>query len=126
MYLEASPGVKESARAPARVPGGVGQPGVGPADAGPVGGHGPVSDGLVAGTSVPKALEHLFGHGRFVPWYRSIWVCLTFLGSMLSLETVWTFLDVCLGSMVLPNLIGLLGLSGIVAAETRGYFAERR
>lgn len=73
-----------------------------------------------------KALEYLFGHGRFVPWYRSIWVCLTFLGSMLSLETVWTFLDVCLGSMVLPNLIGLLGLSGIVAAETRGYFAARR
>ena len=45
---------------------------------------------------------------------------------MLSLETVWTFLDVCLGSMVLPNLIGLLGLSGIVAAETRGYFAARQ
>lgn len=61
-----------------------------------------------------------------MPWYRSIWVCLTFLGSMLSLETVWTFLDVCLGSMVLPNLIGLPGLSGIVAAETRGYFAARR
>ena len=73
-----------------------------------------------------KALEYLFGHGRFVPWYRLIWVCLTFLGSMLSLETVWTFLDVCLGSMVLPNLIGLLGLSGIVVAETRGYFAARR
>ena len=73
-----------------------------------------------------KALEYLFGHGRFVPWYRVIWVCLTFLGSMLSLETVWTFLDVCLGSMVLPNLIGLLGLSGIVVAETRGYFAVRR
>ena len=73
-----------------------------------------------------KALEYLFGHGRFVPGYRLVWVCLTFLGSMLSLETVWTFLDVCLGSMVLPNLIGLLGLSGIVAAETRGYFAVRR
>ena len=73
-----------------------------------------------------KALEYLFGHGRFVPWYRLIWVCLTFLGPMLSLETLWTFLDVTIGSMVLPNLIGLLGLSGIVAAETRGYFAARR
>lgn len=73
-----------------------------------------------------KALEYLFGHGRFVPYYRSIWVCLTFLGSMLSLEMVWTFLDVTVGSMVLPNLIGLLGLSGIVLAETRDYFAVQR
>ena len=73
-----------------------------------------------------KALEYLFGHGRFVPYYRSIWICLTFLGPMLSLETVWTLLDVTVGSMVLPNLIGLLGLSGIILAETRDYFAIRR
>ena len=45
---------------------------------------------------------------------------------MLSLEMVWTFLDVTVGSMVLPNLIGLLGLSGIVLAETRDYFAVQR
>ena len=48
--------VLERARAPARVPGNVGQPGVGPPDAGPDRGHGPVSDRPVAGASVPQAL----------------------------------------------------------------------
>ena len=72
-----------------------------------------------------KTLEYLFGHVRFVPYYRLIWVCLTFLGSILSLETVWALLDVTNGGMVLPNLIGLLGLSGVIVAETKSYFAKR-
>ena len=28
------------------------------------------------------------------------------------------------GLMALPNLVGLIGMSGIVAVETRKYFAE--
>ena len=71
-----------------------------------------------------KVLEYLFGDVWFVPYYRLIWVCLTFFGAILSLETVWALLDVTNGGMVLPNLIGLLALSGIILAETKGYFAE--
>jgi AGCS family alanine or glycine:cation symporter len=41
------------------------------------------------------------------------------------LELVWTFADVMNGLMAVPNLIGLVGLSGVVAAETRQYLAER-
>ena len=37
---------------------------------------------------------------------------------------VWTFSDIANGLMALPNLIGLLLLSGVVANETRKYFAN--
>ena len=63
---------------------------------------------------------------RFVPYYRLIWVCLTFLGAIFPFETAWALLDITVGGMVFPNLIGLLGLSGVVVAESRRYFAEKR
>ncbi len=40
-------------------------------------------------------------------------------------ELVWSFADVMNGLMAFPNLIGLLLLSGVVARETREYFARR-
>ena len=39
---------------------------------------------------------------------------------------VWLFSDVTNGLMALPNLIGLLLLSGVVVLETRDYFARAR
>ncbi|MGH9340207.1 MAG: alanine/glycine:cation symporter family protein [Acidobacteriota bacterium] len=69
-----------------------------------------------------KALEFLFGHSRFVPYYRLVWVSVTFLGPILTLQTVWNFADVMNGAMAIPNLIALLGLSGVILAETRDYF----
>ena len=68
-----------------------------------------------------KALEYLFGHSRFVPAYRVIWVLLTFVGTLTSLETVWSMADVFNGAMAFPNLVGLVGLSGVIARETRGH-----
>jgi alanine or glycine:cation symporter, AGCS family len=43
-------------------------------------------------------------------------------------QLVWDFADLMNGLMAFPNLIGLLLLSGVVARETREYFArlERR
>lgn len=48
------------------------------------------------------------------------------LGSLYSLDFVWLLSDVMNGLMALPNLIGLLLLSGVAAAETRSYFEREK
>lgn len=71
-----------------------------------------------------KAVEYLFGE-RAIPAYRTLWCILIAVGAVAQLDLVWTFADVMNGLMALPNLVGLLGLSGIVAVETRKYFGTR-
>ena len=71
-----------------------------------------------------KSLKYLFGDVRFVYYYRIIWVFITFLGAILTLDTVWALSDIMIAAMALPNLIGLLGLSSVIIAETRNYFSN--
>ena len=73
-----------------------------------------------------KALEYLVGSTRFVIYYRIVWVLLTVVGANLALNTVWAFADVMNGAMAIPNLVALLGLSGVVVKETRDYFKQHR
>ena len=40
-----------------------------------------------------------------------------------SLETVWNISDIFNGLMAIPNLIGLIGLSGVIVSETRTFGA---
>lgn len=68
-----------------------------------------------------KAVEFLAGV-RAIRWYRALFCALIVAGALLELELVWTFADIANGLMALPNLIGLIGLSGIVVEETRRYF----
>ncbi len=71
-----------------------------------------------------KSLEFLLGPKSIKP-YRLLFVIAVFLGAIAKLDLVWTFADIMNGLMAVPNLIGLLGLGGIVAAETRDYFNKR-
>ncbi len=48
-----------------------------------------------------------------------------FVGTVRPLALVWTVADIFNGLMAVPNLIGLLLLSGIAATETRRYFLDR-
>ena len=51
-------------------------------------------------------------------------LCLSaFFGSVSELELAWTFSDLANGLIAIPNLIGLLLLSGLVARETKAYLA---
>jgi AGCS family alanine or glycine:cation symporter len=68
-----------------------------------------------------KSVEYLLGE-KSVKAYRLLFVLMVFVGAIVKLDLVWTFADIMNGLMALPNLIALLGLSGIVAAETRNYF----
>jgi len=68
-----------------------------------------------------KSVEYLLGEKSIKP-YRFLFVIMVFVGAVMKLDLVWTFADIMNGLMALPNLIALLGLSGIVAAETKNYF----
>ncbi|WP_018395664.1 sodium:alanine symporter family protein [Bacillus sp. 37MA] len=65
-----------------------------------------------------KCFTYLFSK-EIVKYYRIVFVLAVFIGAVTSLDLVWTFSDIMNGLMALPNLIGLLGLSGVVVAETR-------
>jgi alanine or glycine:cation symporter, AGCS family len=78
-----------------------------------------------------RNVEYLFGTRVILP-YRLLFIAAIFLGSFVlrlpdvrGFELVWDFADLMNGLMAFPNLIGLLLLSGVVARETRAYFAER-
>ena len=44
------------------------------------------------------------------------------VGATLNLSLVWKIADTLNGLMAIPNLIALLGLSGVVVKTTRDYF----
>ncbi|NTU92893.1 MAG: alanine:cation symporter family protein [Chlorobiaceae bacterium] len=70
-----------------------------------------------------KAVEYLFGKRAVMP-YRWAWVVAVMVGSVASLQVVWTFADIANAMMALPNLVSLLLLSPVIAAETKDYFSR--
>jgi alanine or glycine:cation symporter, AGCS family len=72
-----------------------------------------------------RGIEYIFGVRAILP-YRLLFILAAFMGSIYTLDFVWLLSDVMNGLMALPNLIGLLLLSGVVASETRGYFERQR
>ena len=71
-----------------------------------------------------RCIEYLLGPRAIFP-YRIVFIGTTFLGAVRSLDFVWTVSDIMNGLMAVPNLIGLVLLSGLVARESRRYFASR-
>ncbi|MEE4315123.1 MAG: sodium:alanine symporter family protein [Desulfofustis sp.] len=67
-----------------------------------------------------KCMEYLFSE-KAVIYYRVAFVAFVFVGAVAKLDFVWTFSDVMNGLMAVPNLIGLLALSGVVVAETKRF-----
>ncbi|GAB3701783.1 alanine/glycine:cation symporter family protein [Corynebacterium nasicanis] len=67
-----------------------------------------------------RSLESLVGRMGTIP-YRMLFTVTALIGATVELELVWSFSDLANGLMALPNLIGLLILSGLVARETKAY-----
>lgn len=67
-----------------------------------------------------RCTESLFGRRASVV-YRAIFTCVVFIGATTEIEVVWTFADLANGLMALPNLIGILILSGLITRETMAY-----
>jgi AGCS family alanine or glycine:cation symporter len=70
-----------------------------------------------------KAVEYLFG-ARAIKPYRWLWVAAVMVGSVLNLQTVWSFADIANALMAIPNLISLIVLSPILVAETKTHLWE--
>ena len=70
-----------------------------------------------------KAAEYLFGSGVIAP-YRWLWVIAVMVGSVVSLQAVWSFADIANGLMAVPNLISLIALNGVLVSETRRHLWE--
>jgi len=65
-------------------------------------------------------MEYLLGTKGIVP-YRCIFVLVAFLGVIPSLNVVWDIADILNALMIIPNLVAVLLLSGVIAAETKKY-----
>lgn len=72
-----------------------------------------------------KAMEYLSGK-RWTLVYRGVFIVGVFFGAITQLAVVWNFADLTNALMALPNIVSLIGLSGIAAAETRKYLWEDR
>ncbi len=58
--------------------------------------------------------------------YRVIYVAFVFIGAIAEINTVWLVADCFNALMALPNLIALIGLSGLVVKITREHFAKKQ
>ena len=72
-----------------------------------------------------KCCEYLLGARSVMP-YRILFVIATFVGSTVTLNFVWGISDVMNGLMAIPNLIGLLLLSGVIVRETQSYLSRQK
>ncbi len=64
-------------------------------------------------------LEYILGRSVTLP-YRYVYCLLIPIGAVLRVDLVWAWGDLMNGLQVFPNIIGLIGLSGIVAAYAKG------
>ncbi|WOT02538.1 alanine/glycine:cation symporter family protein [Corynebacterium pyruviciproducens] len=67
-----------------------------------------------------RCLIALVGMHGSLP-YRMLFTCVVFIGAISEIQVAWVLADVANGLMAIPNLIGLLLLSGFVAKETKDY-----
>ncbi|MEJ8553786.1 alanine/glycine:cation symporter family protein [Tepidibacter sp. Z1-5] len=70
-----------------------------------------------------RCTEYLFGVKGIKP-YKYIFIFLVAIGPFLKLSLIWTVADIVNGLMAIPNLIAIIGLSGVISAETKMYFDE--
>ena len=58
--------------------------------------------------------------------FRALYIAAVFIGPYLTVEAVWTIANIFNGLMAIPNIVALLALSGVVAAETKDYLAREK
>lgn len=71
-----------------------------------------------------KAFEYLLGTKAMVV-YKVVFIIMTFFGCTMSLGLAWDLSDTFNGLMMIPNLIGVLALSGTVGKITSNYVRRK-
>ena len=72
-----------------------------------------------------RCFEYLFGVKASLG-YKIVFVIVVVIGATLKLSIVWDIADTLNGLMAIPNLIALLGLSGVVIKVTKDFFADKK
>ena len=67
-----------------------------------------------------RCVEYIKGR-RWMLAYRLLYIVSIFIGCVISLDLVWNIADCMNAFMAIPNLISLVGLSGVLVNETRKY-----
>ena len=67
-----------------------------------------------------RAWVYLVGIKAIKP-FRIAWTLVVFVGCVAALDVVWNVADTLNACMAFPNLVALLGLSGVIASETKKY-----
>jgi AGCS family alanine or glycine:cation symporter len=72
-----------------------------------------------------ECIEYIFGLKARMP-YRIVFCLVIAIGAFQKVDFVWNFSDTMNGARAIPNLIGLLGLSGVVVKVTRDAFKDEQ
>ena len=72
-----------------------------------------------------RCLEYLAGTKPILA-FRIIWVIFVVIGAIGGLEFIWSLADTLNGLMAIPNLVGVLFLSGTVFKLTKEFFAKEK
>ena len=67
-----------------------------------------------------RCAVYLLGEKIIMP-YKVLWVAGVFIGSIVELNLIWDLADLLNGLMAIPNILAVLFLSGVIAAETKKY-----
>ncbi len=74
-----------------------------------------------------RCLEYLTGGKKTaLKVFRWLYILAVFIGPFMTVSAVWTIADIFNGMMAIPNMIALFALSGVVAKETKEFFARRK
>ena len=72
-----------------------------------------------------RCLEYLSGKSKVaVMIYRILYIAAVFIGPYMTVSEVWTIADIFNGLMAFPNIIALFALNGVIARDTKDYFAR--
>jgi len=72
-----------------------------------------------------RCAEYIFGT-RILTLYKAIFVVFIIIGAGLKMSLAWDIADTLNGLMAIPNLIALIGLSGVVTAMTKEHFGREK
>ena len=71
-----------------------------------------------------SSAKYLLGDKAVVP-YRVLFILAIPIGAIIKLELVWKLSDIANALMAVPNLIGVIFLSGVVAKMSKDHFSNK-
>lgn len=70
-----------------------------------------------------RCFEFIFG-SKSIKIYQILFVLVVIVGATMEMSLAWQIADTLNGLMAIPNLVALIGLSGVVVKLTRGHFSK--